>query len=889
MVRNIKKDYPIKDKYAIMNVLAGIVKDPMVLMDDHYQLVPDDFPERFHRIVFGALEHVIRGGAKNVDALVIDDYLQSYKDQYKIFTDNNGVAYINSIVELTDGRNFAYFYTRLKKASLLNRLYQQGFDISDYWDPSIVAMTEAERTQTKFDTVTLEEILDDYEIKLGNIKDAFGDAQGRHGVQAGTKMKELKEELKAKPEIGAPMNSAKMTTICRGRRLKKFYLKVAPSGTGKSIPNSTRLYTFNKGWITAGEVRQGDLLIGRNGKPTKVLQIHPQKEPKEIYEVRFKDGRMAKCCKDHRWLVRDENGTPNRRWWVKTTQEIYELGAPTQFHGTCCPAWRFQVPLCAPVEFEKQCYDIPPYVMGAMLGNGSFRQYCVAYSSEDDWVPNKICQIMGWEHKKHAEPSYTYYFSPIGESYLVQTRSFLEEHPELIGTYSHTKFIPEQYFIGSVEQRFELLQGLLDTDGSVGSKGRVSFSTTSVHLKDGVLELCRSLGLIATASPENRTRYKSGACYNVRIQAAPEIKTRLFSLPRKLEKLESYYSGNQRRECKETNPIVSITPTGRYTDMTCFTVDAPDGLFLMNDYIVTHNTRMSLADACFVSIPKRFDLERKRWVKTGCQEPTLFITTELEIEEVQTMIQAYVSGVPEEHILDGKYEPGEEARVDKAISVIQDAPLWIEHVPDFNVDDIENIIKEHKLKHQIAYCFFDYIFTSIKILTEVATKARGVKLREDNVLVMFSDRLKGICNKLNVHIDTSTQVSGDWKNAKDPDASLIRGAKGIADKVDVGYVVLEPTPKDLEAVKSILAANGQAFGQKPNLVFHVFKLRRGKLNHVKVFVHFDFSTLRTTDMFVTDRNYQLLSVDNTSVEMLLDQTDISEEADKNGDKATRKW
>ena len=133
------------------------------------------------------------------------------------------------------------------------------------------------------------------------------------------------------------------------------------------------------------------------------------------------------------------------------------------------------------------------------------------------------------------------------------------------------------------------------------------------------------------------------------------------------------------------------------------------------------------------------------------------------------------------------------------------------------------------------------------------------------------------------------KVSGDWKNAKDPDASLIRGAKGIADKVDVGYVVLEPTQKDLEAVKSILAANGQAVGQKPNLIFHVFKLRRGKLNHVKVFVHFDFSTLRTTDMFVTDRNYQLLSVDNTSVEMLLDQTDVSEEAAKANGKATLKW
>lgn len=872
-----------------MNVLAGIIKDPMVLMDDHYSLVPDDFPERFHRIVFGALEHVIRGGAKNVDALVIDDYLQSYKDQYKVFTDNNGVAYINSVMELTSDKNFAYFYNRLKKASLLNRLSQQGFDISEYYDPTVISMTDADKTQSNLDSVSLEQILEHYEIKLGNIKDAFGESQGRHGVQSGDKMKGLKEELKEKPEIGAPMNSAKMTTICRGRRLKKFYLKVAPSGVGKAVPNSTKLYTFNKGWTTVGEVRPGDLLIGRNGKPTKVLQIHPQKEQKEIYEIHFKDGRVAECCKDHRWLVKDENGTPNRRWWVKTTQELFDLGRLTNFHSTSSQAWRFQIPLCSPVEYEEQCYDIPPYVMGAMLGNGSFRQYRLVYSSEDNWVPNKICQIMGWENKQHTGNTYTYYFRSVGDKRLIQTQSFLAESPELIGTYSHTKFIPKRYLIGSVQQRIELLQGLLDTDGSVGQKGRVSFSTTSPMLKDGVVDLCRSLGLVAVATPENRTRYKSGVCYNICIQAPGDMKLRLFTLPRKVAKLEEYCSKKQRREHKEANPIVSIVPTGRYTDMTCFTVDAPDGLFLMNDYIVTHNTRMSLADACLISIPKRYDLERKRWVKTGCQEPTLFITTELEIEEVQTMIMAYVSGVPEEHILDGKYEPGEEARVDKAIAVVQEAPLWIEHVPDFNVDDIENVIKEYKLKHQIAYCFFDYIFTSIKILTEVATKARGVKLREDNVLVMFSDRLKGICNKLNVHIDTSTQVSGDWKNAKDPDASLIRGAKGIADKVDVGYVVLEPTQKDLEAVKSILAANGQAFGQKPNLIFHVFKLRRGKLNHVKVFVHFDFSTLRTTDMFVTDRNYQLLSVDNTSVEMLLDQTDVSEEAAKVNSKATLKW
>lgn len=880
-----------------MNVLAGIIKDPMVLMDDHYSLVPDDFPERFHRIVFGALEHVIRGGAKNVDALVIDDYLQSYKDQYKVFTDNNGVAYINSVMELTSDKNFAYFYNRLKKASLLNRLSQQGFDISEYYDPTVISMTDADKTQSNLDSVSLEQILEHYEIKLGNIKDAFGESQGRHGVQSGDKMKGLKEELKEKPEIGAPMNSAKMTTICRGRRLKKFYLKVAPSGVGKAVPNYTLIPTPDQGWKRVDEIKEGDYLIGANGAPVKVLRVHPQKEPKEIWEVRFKDGRVAECCGDHLWYYRYRHEAHHgmRTSSLKTIyKEVMEGGSGyREGPGMEKGGFKFKVPLNSAVTYPEAQLPVDPYVFGLMLGDGSFRvddSNHVFYFSSEDWeLPSTLAIFMGWEYKKNSVANYTYCFYKNGK--LIHVEDVIPKTHPLYNAYSVDKFIPQEYLLSSIEQRRELLRGLLDTDGHIDTpeKGRVSFSTISPRLAKDFASLVQSLGYTAVIAEDRREKYKTDVCYRVQLWCPKADKPLLFRLSRKLNVAMAYANSQKREESHRYNPIVSIVPTGRYTDMTCFTVDAPDGLFLMNDYIVTHNTRMSLADACLVSIPKRYDLERKRWVKTGCQEPTLFITTELEIEEVQTMIMAYVSGVPEEHILDGKYEPGEEARVDKAISVIQEAPLWIEHVPDFNVDDIENVIKEYKLKHQIAYCFFDYIFTSIKILTEVATKARGVKLREDNVLVMFSDRLKGICNKLNVHIDTSTQVSGDWKNAKDPDASLIRGAKGIADKVDVGYVVLEPTQKDLEAVKSILAANGQAFGQKPNLIFHVFKLRRGKLNHVKVFVHFDFSTLRTTDMFVTDRNYQLLSVDNTSVEMLLDQTDVSEEAAKTDGKATLKW
>jgi replicative DNA helicase len=265
-------------------------------------------------------------------------------------------------------------------------------------------------------------------------------------------------------------------------------------------------------------------------------------------------------------------------------------------------------------------------------------------------------------------------------------------------------------------------------------------------------------------------------------------------------------------------------------------------------------TRLSVGDACCVSIPTIYDSQQKSWISTNCQEPGLIITTELEADEIQTMIMAYVSDVAEDKILDGKYEGDEEERIDKAIEIIGNSPLYIEYIPNFNIDDIERIIKKYKVKHNIGYVFFDYVFTSIKILTEVATKTKGVKLRVDNVLIMFVDRMKTLANVLNVHIDTSSQANGDWKTIKDADQNLIRGAKGKADKVDAGYVILSPTEKDKESIKSI---THKGFFKEPNLVYHIYKVRRGKINRVKLWIYFDYATCRTYDLFVTDNDYKL--------------------------------
>lgn len=288
-------------------------------------------------------------------------------------------------------------------------------------------------------------------------------------------------------------------------------------------------------------------------------------------------------------------------------------------------------------------------------------------------------------------------------------------------------------------------------------------------------------------------------------------------------------------------------------------------------------TRAAIADACRISIGELYNPLRKRWEQTHCYESVLFITTELEMSEIQTMLWAYVACVPEDHIIDNRYEGDEEERVERAIEVIKQSKFYAVYIPSFDADDIENIIKRYKFEHDIGFVFVDYIFSSSKLFAEMSKRARGFNLREDQSLMVFAERLKTLANQYNIHIDSSTQANDDWKNQKNPDQSVIRGAKAIADKVDIGYVMLEPTERDKEAIHAIMASNGMAFAKEPNMVYHIYKVRRGKINHVKLFLYFDFATLRTTDLFVTDRDYNLVNVDNVNVESVLESTSVSKQ------------
>ena len=268
-------------------------------------------------------------------------------------------------------------------------------------------------------------------------------------------------------------------------------------------------------------------------------------------------------------------------------------------------------------------------------------------------------------------------------------------------------------------------------------------------------------------------------------------------------------------------------------------------------------TRAMVADACSIACNEVWDQNTHRWVKNGTKEPTIFITTEQEKDEVQTMMIAFLSGVDEEHILTGMYEQQEWDRVVYAAQLLKDSPLYVQQLPDFSMQDIENTIKRGIRDYGVRYVFFDYIHTSMKILTEVTSKT-GIKgLREDNVLFMISIRLKDICNQYQVFIMTATQLNADYISAQQYDQNLLRGAKAIADKIDAGMIMLEVSQDDLKALDTLIKQNQF---EKPAIKMSVYKNRRGRYKDVLLWCRAQRGTCRIEPMFVTDYQYKLIDV-----------------------------
>ena len=258
-------------------------------------------------------------------------------------------------------------------------------------------------------------------------------------------------------------------------------------------------------------------------------------------------------------------------------------------------------------------------------------------------------------------------------------------------------------------------------------------------------------------------------------------------------------------------------------------------------------------------------MERKEFVYTGNCEPTTIISTEMPVDEIQTLIMATVSKVNEEHILYGTYEPGEWERVQQAIEYIESSPIYIVHLPDFSIEDVKNLIKKYNREFSVRYFFFDYIHTSLRLMAEVNSRS-GMGLKEHQLLLVFATELKTIAQQLDVFIFTASQLNGEAQTAQYKDQNLLAGSKALANKLDMGIISMAPTKAELKKIEPVL--HKMVGMPTPNMCHWVYKIRRGRITRIVIWTRADLGIMEERALFVTDYDFGLIDIDFTKIEQV---------------------
>ena len=295
-------------------------------------------------------------------------------------------------------------------------------------------------------------------------------------------------------------------------------------------------------------------------------------------------------------------------------------------------------------------------------------------------------------------------------------------------------------------------------------------------------------------------------------------------------------------------------------------------------------TRLSIANICHSFVPFFYNSESHQWEKNPyvsivngkAEVGVLYIGTEMDLEtEVNPILSAYIADVEQNHIMEGKYEPGEEERVKLASILIERySKIYLENQPEYSVEKIETIIASYSKEKNVKYIFLDYIYANTELIKEYTIKSKSnISIREDQVLLNLATNLKNFSRKYKVSIDTWTQTNNDYKNEANRDSSVIRGAKSIADKTDVGGVVSEPTNKEkkkLEVIASkyIKDVLGITFKDDETLKLYmpthcisIYKNRAGQFKNIKIWLRIDYGTMRVHDLYVTDSDVSKIIVD----------------------------
>lgn len=367
---------------------------------------------------------------------------------------------------------------------------------------------------------------------------------------------------------------------------------------GYEQPYSELVATPN-GFVQMGSLKVGDEIWNPDGKTTKVLEIYEQGF-KDVYKLTLADGRSVRCGADHLWEVICANNHFKHN--VFTTHDLLNNGLYNQctVQGKRYNAYKYYLPAIEPLQYSEKQQNVPAYVLGALLGDGALTKRTPKISSIDQEILDRIQYLLGDGFEFKYDPTTTCEYRIVDKERFMHKDEFnngqygvnrLHRWIDQLGLCVSCayKFIPDQYKYGSIEQRYELIRGLMDTDGYISKDGGMSFVNTSKYLIDDFVEVLRSLGILCSVSKRapgkggvrnGRAIFGTKFSYVVYIKGNPDI----FHLSRKRNRIK------KNRKFSNKVAITNIEYLGEQEKQRCIFVSNENHLYLTRDYIPTHNS-----------------------------------------------------------------------------------------------------------------------------------------------------------------------------------------------------------------------------------------------------------------------------------------------------------
>jgi len=507
------------------------------------------------------------------------------------------------------------------------------------------------------------------------MKSSIGDADSGY-TKASTIVADVYQNLESKDNKKfVPTGFKDVDFLIGGIERKNLMVIAGRPSMGKELTlDSTVLLSCGR-TKRMGDIKMNDSLASIDGKPSNVIGIYPQGK-KPIFKITFRDGRTVEAGLEHQWEVMFRKWKKPR---VVTTKWLIDNMNKPSYKN------RLHIPQVSGDFGIDDHISIPPYLLGVLLGDGSFRSG-IRLSSTQDFILNKISSMLN-DVSLHHDSNGEYRLTTVKGK-----RNWLLEAIKEFGLYkklSSEKFIPKEYLEATKSTRLNLINGLIDTDGTVEKTGSITYSTSSKQLALDFQLLARSLGCFCSMSSRIPSyTYKNKSLEGKRnycLYISCNDKKKLVTLPCKKDRV---------RETREQRlNIISIDYVGE-KEAQCISVDHDRCLYVTGDYIVTHNTAIAMG-IC---------------LNAAVNYNVCFSSVEMDNESVGFRMMSTVSDMDLKLLRTGAVKSVDAWRkAADAVETLSQLNFYIDDNPKRSASQIAAQARRHNAQHGVDVLMIDYV------------------------------------------------------------------------------------------------------------------------------------------------------------------------------------